>query len=319
VSTFYGALSANGNGTIIEHQRICPFDQYSYDYTISDTYSLKADGSYDDTFQHYAVGINGLGFVGIGDGPYLGITIGLKSPSFSGSGVYLNPTGIVNAASYAPFTYGVARGELLTLYGTNLAPSTAVSPIPFTTLLNGVQVLVNNRPAPIYYVSPGQVSVIVPYATEYPSYVQFQVVNNGTSSNVVTTIMNQTSPGVFTSTQNGVGTGAALHADFSLVTAANPAKKGETILLYVTGLGDVSPAVADGTAGPSSPLSVASNEIDVYIDGETATVSYAGLAPGFAGLYQLNVVVPNTATSGEDYLDISGPDSYTTQATISVQ
>jgi uncharacterized protein (TIGR03437 family) len=319
LSTYYGSLTADGNGNTIEHQRLAPFDNVTYDYTISDTYGLKSDGSYDDSYQHYAVGANGIGFVGIGDGPVLGLFIGVKGPSLSGAGVYLNPTGIVNAASYAPFTNGIARGQLITLYGSNLAASTSVAQTPFPTSLNNVSVMINKRPAPIYYVSAGQISVIVPYATEYPSNVQIQVVNNGISSNVVTTVMNLTSPGVFTSTQNGLGDLAALHADYSPITAKSPAKRGETISLYVTGLGDVNPAVSDGAPGPSSPLSVTTQQITVFIAGTSAPITYAGLAPGFAGLYQINVQVPSFVTPGDLYIDVEGPDSYTTEATIPVQ
>ena len=319
LTTYYGSLVANGGGAIVEHQRLAPFDYSSYDYTLSDVYSLKPDGSYDDTYQQYALGAGGIGFVGIADGPGLGVFIGVKGPSLTGGGVYLNPTGFVNAASYAPFTAGIARGELLTLYGTNLASSTMVAQAPFPTSLNGVQVMMNNRPAPIYYVSAGQLSVVVPYATEYPSYVQIQVINNGTTSNTVTTVMNLTSPGVFTGTQNGVGTAAALHSDYSLVTETSAAKRGETISLFVTGLGDVKPAISDGAAGPSNPLSTASQPISVYIGGTLATVSYAGLAPGLSGLYQINVQVPAFITPGDVYVDVDGPDSYTTEATIPVQ
>jgi uncharacterized protein (TIGR03437 family) len=319
LSTYYGSLSANGAGVIIEHQRLAPFDYSTYDYTLSDVYALKTDGSYDDTYQQYALGAGGIGFVGIADGPGLGVFIGVKGPSLTGGGVYLNPAGIVNAASYAPFTAGISRGELITLYGTNLAPSTMVAQAPFPTSLNGVQVMMNNRPAPIYYVSAGQLSVVVPYGTENPSNVQIQVINNGNTSNTVTTVMNLTSPGVFTSTQNGTGTGAALHSDFSLVTKASPAKRGETISLFVTGLGDVKPAVSDGAVGPSNPLSTTTETISVYIAGTQATVSYAGLAPGLSGLYQINVLVPAFVTPGDVYLDVEGPDSYTTEATIPVQ
>ena len=86
-----------------------------------------------------------------------------RRPSFSGSGVYLSPVGVVNAASSAPFTAQVAPGEFLTLYGSGLAPTTASASLPFPKLFNGVQVLINSLAAPIYYVSPTQISVVVPY------------------------------------------------------------------------------------------------------------------------------------------------------------
>ena len=79
------------------------------------------------------------------------------------------------------------------------------------------------------------------------------------------------------------------------------------------------PAVSDGAVGPSNPLSTTTETISVYIAGTQATVSYAGLAPGLSGLYQINVLVPAFTTPGDVYLDVEGPDSYTTEATIPVQ
>ena len=158
-------------------------------------------------------------------------------------------------------------------------------------MLDGVQVLINDVPAPIYYVSPTQISVIVPYETSY-SIAQIQVKNGGVSSNPVTLFVNKTAPGVFTQSEDGLGLGAVLHSNFSLVTESHPAQIGETVQVYLTGLGDVVPAVADGVAGPSSPLSLTTNTIAASIGGVTATVTFAGLAPGFAGLYQVNLVVP---------------------------
>jgi uncharacterized protein (TIGR03437 family) len=320
LDTFYGSLSADGAGTIIRHDRIAPFNDAAYNWTVDAYYTLNADGSYDRPSFRYAVGTSGLGVVGIGKGPYEGIFLGVQAPNFSGSGVYLNPAGVVNAASFAPYTTGIARGELITLFGSNLAPSLQVAQaLPFPTTLNGVQVKINGRLAPIYYVSPTQMSVIVPYPTELQDFAQIQVTNGSTTSNAVTVFMNTTMPGVFSLPQTGVGNGAVLHADFSVVNAAKPAKKGETVLVYLTGLGDVNPPVTEGNAGPTNPLSTMTNDLQVFIDGIEATVSYAGLAPGLAGLYQINVQVPSDASTGNVYIDISTPDAYTSQVTIPVQ
>ena len=238
------------------------------------------------------MGASGLGFIGVGKAPTLGLTIGMKSPAFSGSGVYILPNGIVNAASSAPFTAGLSRGELITIYGTNLAASPQVAQtLPFPPTLGGVQVMVNGRPAPVYAVSPTQVSAVIPYATEQ-TFAKVTVINAGQTSNAVTSYVNLSSPGVFTTPPGGVGFGAILHADYSAVTPANPASRGETVQVFLTGLGDVSPAVAEGAAAPSNPLSTASGNVDVYVDNVKATVSYAGLAPGLAGLYQINVAIP---------------------------
>ncbi len=87
--------------------------------------------------------------------------------------------------------------------------------------------------------------------------------------------------------------------------------------MFVTGLGAVAPAVVDGSPGPANPFSLATGAIAVYIAGQKATTSYVGLAPQLTGLYQINVQVPAGA-SGNLSLDISGPDFYTSQATLPV-
>ncbi len=325
LDTFWGAQNVNGAGAIVRHERIAPFNATPYGWTFDTVYSLNADGTYDRPSFRYGVGVSGLGFVGIGKGPLEAIVLGVRAPDFSGAGVYLNPIGVVNAASYAPFTAGIAPGELITLYGSNLAPSTATASIPFPSTLNKVQVKINGVAAPIYYVTLGQISAIVPFGTAVASsgtsYAQIQVINNGTASNTVTVIANATAPGVFASQQNGLGTAAVLHADFSVVTAASPAKVGETVLVYLTGLGAVSPTPGDGTAGPSNPLSKITTDIAVNIDGIDSNVTYAGLAPGLAGLYQINVQVPSGVTTPSPgvYLDINTPDGETTQVTIPIR
>lgn len=325
LDTYYGSLSATGAGTIIRHDRLAPFDASAYNYTFDDYYTnFNSNGSYHDdlTGFQYAVGANGIGFVGVGDGPYPGIVFGVQAPAYSGPGVYLNPTGVVNAASSAPFTTGVAPGELITLYGTNLASSTTVASAPFPTQLGNVSVSINNRPAPIYYVSPTQVSVIVPYQTEL-TFANIQL-TNGTASNKVQVFVNNTMPGVFSVPPGGVGAAAVLHADYSLVSASNPAKVGETLQVFLTGLGTVTPPISDGAAGPTNPLSYAdvfnNNNLLVWIDGIQGTVTYGGLAPGLSGLYQINVTIPSGVSSGQDvYLGIDTPDSYAEQVTIRMQ
>src|ERR1039458_1885378 len=243
----------------------------------------------------------------------------LRPPTVTGTGVYLNPQGIVNAASWAPFTAGIAPGELLTLFnGSNLAADTVVSGIPFLTSLDHVQVSIGGLPAPIYYVSPTQVSVIVPYAVAGPVAL-VQVTNNGVLSNAVPVFVNQTAPGVFTQTANGLSYGATEHVDGSIVTAANPAKIGETVAVFVTGLGAVTPTIADGAPGPTDTLSeVTPGSVTAAIGGVAATVTFAGLAPQLSGLYQIDITVPAGLTAGDNHLYISGPDAYNSQSLIPI-
>jgi uncharacterized protein (TIGR03437 family) len=86
----------------------------------------------------------------------------------------------------------------------------------------------------------------------------------------------------------------------------------------MTGLGDVSPFVSDGSAAPLSQISNTNNTITADISGTPATVTFAGLAPGSVALYQVNLVIPAGVPAGDNFIDIAGPDSYNSEALISV-
>ena len=315
LDSYYGAFTANA-GVLVGHERLQSGSSSAQGYTYDDSYPAGSS-SYNDTFTSAQYIINSAGVrIGLGIGPLLSISVAVPAPSLSGPGVYLNPMGVVNAASSAPFTAGVSRGELITLTGTNLGPSTlqVAGAIPLPTTLGGVQVLVNNVAAPLYYVSATQIAAIVPFETT-ASVAQIQVINNQGQSNMVTEFVNLTTPGIFTIPPGGINYAAAEHSDGSLVTPSHPAQVGETVAVYVTGLGDVSPGVGDGAAGV---FGTTSNTISAFVSGTAASVAYAGLAPGLAGLYQVNLQIPSGLSAGDHYLDLSGPDSYTSLALISV-
>ena len=194
LDTYFGSLSASG-GVIVGHQRQTDVLFSSpTGYTYSDTYNVPASGAYTDTEfdTKYVVGAPNAARnvrIGSGIGPYLGLSVALAAPTVSGSGVWIDPQGVVNAGSFAPFTAGVSPGELITIFGSNLAANTVVaSSIPFPTTLGEVQVNVNGLPAPIYYVTSTQISVLVPYATAAGSIASISVINNGTASNTVTRV-----------------------------------------------------------------------------------------------------------------------------------
>jgi len=319
IDSFNGSTNANGQGTSISHFRFDQVGQGVYDYTADDTFSFGRDGTQQKDFFQDILGVNGQAILMVGRQDEYSLTVGFQTPAFSGQGVFLNPIGIVNSANFAPITNSVAPGEFVTLFVSNPSSVTLqAQSLPLQTNLGGVQVMVNGRAAPIYFVSPTQISLIVPYATT-ESFATFRVSSNGTLSNQVTVYTTPTAPGVYTLTQNGVGNAAALHADYSLVTQDNPAKVGETLQLFVTGLGAVTPAVADGTAAPSSSLSVVNADVAVFVDSQQAQVTFKGLAPGFVALYQVNFVVPAGVSSGQVYLDVSTPDAYTSEAKLYVQ
>jgi uncharacterized protein (TIGR03437 family) len=254
----------------------------------------------------------------MGIGPFLGITVAMQAPALSGAGVYLNPTGVINSASFAPFTAGVSGGEFITLYGSGLAASTVVaSTLPFPPTLGNVQVLINGTAAPLYYISSGQIAAIVPYSIT-GSVAAIQVINQGVPSNTVTELIASTTPGMFSLGANGLGYAAVEHGDGSVVTVAKPATIGETVAAFMTGLGPVSPAVIEGSAGPVSPLSQTTLALSAYVNGVSAKIEYAGLAPYLAGLYQVNFDVPTGAVQGDNTVEIDGPDSFAVQTLIPV-
>lgn len=347
LDSYYGAfqvLPAVSSGPVLSanligHQRFSTSSVLSYrnlnslliyggasDFTYYDAYTINSDGSSSDTAfgQHYVSTSDGTVRVGYGIGPTLGINVALQAPSFSGSGVYLNPAGIVNAASSAPYSAQVAAGEFLTLYGSGLANSTASATLPFPTKFQGVQVFINQTPAPIYYVSPTQISVVVPYTLAAGTVAQIYVNNNGESSNLVSGFTGESAVGVFTNDPvGGLGRAAALHPDYSTISESSPAQVGETVAVYLTGMGSVSPQVQDGAAAPTGPLSITTATPLVYLLDSAgnyvqAKVAFSGLAPGYAGLYQINFTVPSGIVSGDASLEIVGPDSATFEAILPV-
>src|SRR5262249_54482095 len=127
------------------------------------------------------------------------------------------------------------------------------------------------------------------------------VVQNGVaSSNTGTVPVGATAPGVYSMDQSGTGSGAILKAEYSLVNHANPVTGGDTVLIFLPGMGTTNPTVADGTAGNVSTLYKSTSDVAVYVGGVAGTVAFNGLAPGFPGLYQINVVLPATLPKGKN-------------------
>ncbi len=267
------------------------FDSFaSNDLTFDDLgpFAPNDDGTASGDTYLFAEGGSGNYVVQAGTAGYYFLTVNVKVPSYTGAGVFLNPSAVVNAGSSAPFTAQISPGEVITLYGSGFTssatPVTASAPVP--TTLGGVQVTVNGVLAPVYYVSSGQINAIVPYTTVSDgSLLNIQVISNGAQSNVVQEYSGMDSPGVF----------AVTHANGTLVTTSSPAKVGETLVAYLCGLGAANPAAVAGAISTADTLV---SPVTVYLDdangGETqATIAYQGLNPGGpAGLYQLNFVVP---------------------------
>lgn len=231
--------------------------------------------------------------------------------NLTGSGVL--PTvasgGVVNGASFAP-NQPLTAGSIASLFGTDLASSTAyASTTPLPKTLGGASVTVSSSAgsfqAPLFLVSPFQVNVQLPWELLGHSQATLTVTFSGASSNSITLAMTATSPGIFSLNSQGSGPGAILISDSADLAqaagsvpgrTARPAKRGEYISIYCTGLGAVSNQPGSGAAAGASSTTTAAPS--VTIGGMPAGVSFSGLAPGFAGLYQVNAQVPDNAPAG---------------------
>jgi uncharacterized protein (TIGR03437 family) len=319
--SFYGSVNVTGNGESFNHLRLNDIFVGVYDFTYDMPYSTVASGLIDENPFEYFLGLGGKAFIEVGiDGEY-SLTLGIQPTITQGSGVFLNPVGIVNAASLVPITNSVAPNEFVSLFGSDLASSALGAPsLPLPTTLNNVQVSVNGTLAPLSFVSPGQINLILPNEID-PSnvfYATFQVTNNNSPSNSVTVYTNFSAPGVFSLQGTGYGPGAIEHANGTVVTSASPAQVGETVVAFVNGLGATSPAAIDGQAASSSTLSTVNDDVAVFVDGVEANVTFAGLTPGFAGLYQINAQIPSGVSNGSVYFDVSTDEAYASLAQINV-
>jgi uncharacterized protein (TIGR03118 family) len=210
-------------------------------------------------------------------------------------------TSVANAASGAA---GIASNTYISIYGSNLSPITRnwtasdFSGTNLPTSLDGVSVMVNGKPAFVYYISPKQIDVLTPVDTTTGT-VPVVVTDNGLVSGSGTAIMNAYSPAFFLLKDNA--SVAAVHSSGAIVGAttlyagiSTPAAPGETITIFGTGFGTTTPAITNG-AIVAAPLTVTTAPT-VTIGGISATVVYAGLVS--AGVYQLDVVVPAATPAG---------------------
>ncbi len=226
----------------------------------------------------------------------------------------ITTNGVDNGAS---FTSGsLVPGEIATIFGANLTIGSGInlaSALPLATNLLDVQVMVNGTAAPIFAVDnvngQEQINFQVPFEIAGLTTVTVQVINNGSAGNTVTVPVVAAQPGIFTYTVASTNYGAILHASYALVNTASPAAAGETVLIYCTGLGTVSPTPVDGTAAAGSSITTLTPT--VTIGGAPAMVAYNGLAPGFVGLYQINAVVPSGLTGGNQpvIITVNGTES----------
>jgi uncharacterized protein (TIGR03437 family) len=210
--------------------------------------------------------------------------------------------GVINGASFIA-GQAVAPGSLVSIYGSSLASATVPGDtIPLSATIGETSVTFNGIPAPLLFVSSGQVNAQLPW----------EVLPQGTATatvSVVVTNQNVTSPpmqvqvaalapGIF-SIPAGAGYAVAINSDGSLAApagaipgiATHPAKVGDALVLYANGLGQVDVPVADGAATPDGLRHTVTVPI-LMVGGQPANVFFSGLTPQFPGVNQMNFFVP---------------------------
>ncbi|MGA2882790.1 MAG: SBBP repeat-containing protein [Bryobacteraceae bacterium] len=211
--------------------------------------------------------------------------------------------GIVNAAS-GQLSGRLSQGEVISIFGFGLGPTTPVSAKPgsngfFPTSLGGIQVLVNGAAVPLLYVSASQINAEIPTPLSVPDAV-VQIINN---SAMLPDFRVSVDASIFGLFLNPDGSVAAINQDGTVNASTNPAKPGTIVTIWATGFGNL--------AGPidGAVATVANNwcgDCQVSLNGESATMEYAGAAPGqIDGIMQINFLVPTQLADNEVFLQFS--------------
>jgi uncharacterized protein (TIGR03437 family) len=213
----------------------------------------------------------------------------------------VNPGGAVSLSSYVP---AFAPGSLISIFGRGLGESDTFSRTPLPAIMGGACVTLNNQPLPLLMTSAGQVNAQIPHefaAGRYPLVIRS--VDRKMASVAQTISVARYAPAVFADPETRRA--FVFHADGRPVTPDNPAKRDEPLVMYATGLGPTTGGrVASGMPAPSEPLAEVSDVKvffgDVRYRQAEIIVDWAGLTPGYVGLYQMNLRVPGDHMRGDE-------------------
>jgi uncharacterized protein (TIGR03437 family) len=224
----------------------------------------------------------------------------------------LTTGGVLNAASFAA---QVSPGALATLFGKNFIGTgeSGAASVPLPPSFAGVSVSVDGRAAPVLFISTDQINFQIPWETATGS-ATITVSSSGIKTAAVTVTVVAAAPGLFYQGSHAI----AQNFDYSLNSSSNPAKAGDIIIAYLTGAGAVSPPVADGAPASSNPNSTVTSKVTASIGSVAAQVQFAGLAPNFVGLWQVNIIVPAGLAQGDYPLTISVDGQTSNAANVSV-
>src|SRR6185312_4723195 len=202
-----------------------------------------------------------------------------------------------NQSIFNSLNYDIANASVM--------PSDGSLPVQldFTTVSFDVPSAGISVPGYVYFVSPTQVNAYVPWELAGQSSAQMKVsTDEGSWGNVVTIPLQGAAPGFFLNSGNVAD---ALDTSYKVITASNPAVRGQSISLFCNGLGPVTNQPPSGSPAPSGPFAMTTTTPVVMIGGQQAAVGFSGLAPGIVGEYQVNVTVPAGISAGNQPVTIS--------------
>lgn len=245
----------------------------------------------------------------------LGDRIYTTSLTISRPAPFVPDGGIVNNGNFALHPAPLAPGSIAAIFGANLNDGTPSCGTDFQgepgnrrllTAICGASVTVNGVAAPMFYAQPGQLGIQIPFELAGSNSAQVTVNVLGQTSEPRTIFLGPAAPGIFTLNQQGTGQAAILIANSDFLAApagsipgrnARPARRGEIVTIFLTGLGLTSPALDTGAPSAGNQTQTAAT---VTIDGLPAAVNFSGTAPGFVGLNQINVTIPEGARLAND-------------------
>ena len=230
-------------------------------------------------------------------------------------------TSVVNSATRQPT---ISPGCLVSIFGSNIGTPPVNGRYDdagiYPKLLGHSTVTFNGVPAHLLYVSNGQIDAVVPFEVAGQNSVDVVVRHRDQTSPTMQVLFSDTSPGIFTVSQDGRGQGAILNADNSFNSDSNPVRRGSFVQIFATGGGRWNPDLPSGSiyGGPVAP--VARAPVSVKIGGQPALILYAGVAPFLVGKLQVNVAVPEGVSSGEQPIELTvGASTSNREVTIAVE
>ena len=211
--------------------------------------------------------------------------------------------GILNTCNQTPGPY--APNTVITIMGAGMAYSAEaltaadISGGSLPTQLNGVEVMVNGSPAPLFYVSPAQINFLMP-PNQIAGPVTVWVVLDSVAGPQVTITLQDVAPALFPSTIDQGYAIAQQWPAYSTIAPASPVPPGGIVILYAAGLGVTEPYPALPNEIPMLAGSIVKMpSFQVLLNGtalDPAQVLYAGICPGWAGLYQIDLILPANAS-----------------------